>query len=316
MRSELETIVQSFRAHAGVRAKAALHLVTDVMGPTDWLSGPGDDAAVIPLGDTSLLLAAEAILPSFLEQDPFRAGIAAVVTNVNDVVAMGGSPMGLVDTLVGPERVARSALEGMRFAAELYGVPVVGGHLTITSGAPALSASILGQARALLSARNVAPSQAILLACCLEGRAHKDFPFFSSVHERGTKVRRDIELLPAAAEKGLCSAAKDVSMAGILGSLAMLLEASGHGATVQLDTIPHPDDVSLTWWLGAFPSFAFLLVTDEERVEACQELFQRHDLACERVGAVEHGAELRVALGDESAMLLDLKREDVTGLAS
>lgn len=36
------------RQHPRLRGKAGLGLVTDVLGPTDWVSGPGDDAAAIP----------------------------------------------------------------------------------------------------------------------------------------------------------------------------------------------------------------------------------------------------------------------------
>ena len=48
-------------------------------------------------------------------------------------------------------------------------------------------------------------------------------------------------------------AAKDVSMAGLVGSLAMLLEPNRLGVEVDLDLLPVPAGVPLGDWLGCFP---------------------------------------------------------------
>jgi selenophosphate synthetase-related protein len=311
---DLDDVVRTFREHPGIRAKTALRLVTDVLGPTDWLHGPGDDAALVPTDGQAVLVAGEAIWPPLLEADPFGAGVAAVVANVNDVAAMGARPLALVDTLIGPEQAARLCLEGMRFAAELYRVRVVGGHLTVRDGPPALSAFVVGQATTPLSSRNVRPGQTVLLACCLSGAMRPDFPFFSSLRERGELLRGDVELLARSAEEGLCLAAKDVSMAGLLGSLAMLLEGTGSGVTVLLDRLPCPPDVPLRRWIAAFPSFAFLLCCPEHGVEPCRRLFRDRGLACEAIGVLDGSGELRVEQHGQEALLADLNRQAVTGL--
>jgi selenophosphate synthetase-related protein len=229
---------------------------------------------------------------------------------------MGGRSLCLVDTLVAPEDTARRALSGLRFAADLYGVPIVGGHLTVREGPASLSAFVVGQARALLSARNLAPGQTLLLACCLEGRMRADFPFFSSIGSRVDLLRDDLELLPRAAEERLCVAAKDVSMAGVLGSLAMLLEGQGVGVTVELGQMPRPAEVPLATWLSAFPSVAFLLCCPPEGFERCCRLFHDRDLACAPIGTLDTTAELRVRSGEREALLADLRHDRVTGLRS
>jgi selenophosphate synthetase-related protein len=99
-----------------------------------------------------------------------------VVANVNDLAAMGGRPLGLVDTIVGSEALAREILRGIRQTAERYHVPVVGGHLTISDEVSALSAFVVGSARSLLAARNAAPGQELLVAAALDGHMHADFP--------------------------------------------------------------------------------------------------------------------------------------------
>jgi len=311
---DLEDVARRFRHHPGLRGKSSLGLVRQVVGAGDPVAGPGDDAAAIPDGDGYLLAAGEAIWPPLVEADPHSAGIAAVVANVNDVAAMGGRPTAIVDTVVAPEAVARSLLEGLRDAADLYGVPVVGGHLTVRDGPPSLSAFVIGRARALLPATAVAPGQAILVAACLQGELRAEPLVFTSIRARGAELRDDLEVLPRLAEAGAAASAKDVSMAGLLGSLAMLLEPTGAGAVVDVDRIPLPDGVPLPDWVSAFPNYAFLLTAPPDRIEDVREPFLDRGLACEVVGEIDGSGVLRARLGDEETSLVDVTREGVTRL--
>ena len=68
-----------------------------------------------------------------------------------------------------------------------------------------------------------------------------------------------MRVLPALAAGGIAVAAKDVSMPGVIGSLAMLLEPNRLGVSVDLDAVPVPAGVSVADWLCCFPTFAFLL---------------------------------------------------------
>jgi selenophosphate synthetase-related protein len=116
------------------------------------------------------------------------------------------------------------------------------------------------------------------------------------------------------AEEGRVVAAKDVSMPGILGSLAMLLEPTRSGARVDLDAVPRPTGVSIAEWAFVFPTFGFLLCAPPGESEAVRSRFQETGLDCERVGSIEDGGLLRVAMAGTEAQLLDLKSQTVTGL--
>ena len=54
------------------------------------------------------------------------------------------------------------------------------------------------------------------------------------------------------------AAAKDVSMAGVAGTLGMLAEASGCGAVLDIAAVPRPADASMGDWLTCFPGFAMV----------------------------------------------------------
>lgn len=311
---ELSELAAGVRAHPGLRSKAALRMVGSIFGGTDWLSQPGDDAAALPDGDGFLLAAGEAIAPKLCAASPQGAGIAAVVANVNDIAAMGGRPAALVDTVVGPEQGCAGALRGLRMGCDAYRVPLVGGHLTVAEDEPlAVSAFVLGRARRLLAARHVAPGQAVVLAAALEGRLSSGFPLFSSFAERAGELAGDIGVLATLAESGNAVAAKDVSMAGIFGSLAMLLEPTGSGATVEVGRIPRPAGVAMAQWSLVFPTFAFLVCCAPDRAPACRAAFTARGLACETIGEVDGTGLLRIRAGTEEATILDV-RQGVTGL--
>jgi uncharacterized protein len=316
MAEDIGDLIEAVRVHPGVTAKAEIGLVREVFGEGDWLEGPGDDGAIVMSEGSALVVGGEAILPTFVAADPYGAGIAAVSTNLNDLAAMGAWPLALVDTVTGPRPVVRRVLEGMRWAAGLYDVPVVGGHLTMTAGPPSLSAFGLGRADRPLSARAAQPGQSLVFAGCIDGTMRADFPFFPSFDERGEYLAGDVRLLAEGAAAGWVAAAKDVSMAGLVGSLAMLLECNRLGASLDLDALPVPAGVTLRQWLTCFPCFAFLLCVPAGAERDCLRAFAGRGLAAAVAGTVDATGELRLHRARQTGVAFDLARESVTGLAA
>jgi hypothetical protein len=312
--AELDALAETLRMSPALLAKRGIGLVGEVFGAGNWVHGPGDDGAVVNANGTQVVGCGEALLPAFVAADPFGAGLAAVLTNVNDLAAMGATPLGIVDTIVGSEATAREALRGMRSGCDLYDVPLIGGHLTLHEGAPALSAFGVGWARQVLSSTRAAPGQSLVVACCTQGTMRSDFPFFASFDERGSQLGGDVRVLAALAESGVCVAAKDVSMAGLIGSLAMLLEWGRVGVTVDLDLIPRPPAVAVASWLMCFPAFAFLLCVPPGREEECVRAFEERGLAAAVVGELNASGVVAVRQGNNRADVLDLRIASVTGL--
>lgn len=300
-----------------VRDSPALHAKRDLrLVKRLGRVGDGDDGALVAHGDEWIVLCGEAILPTFVASQPRAAGASAVVTNVSDVRAMGGRPLAVLDMLVSPDEAhAALVLEGLAWAAELLGVEVVGGHLTI-GGAAALSATCTGVARRPLRAAAARPGDVLLGAFCLEGRyMGADTDFFTSLRDRAPeRLRDDGEVLAEVAEAGLCHAARDVSMPGVAGSLLQLLEAAHCGAVLDLDRLPRPDGVSLQRWLLTFPSFGFLLAAAPEHAGAACEAFERRGLACQPCGRFDGSRALRLASAGASATVWDLAIAPLTGL--
>jgi selenophosphate synthetase-related protein len=310
----LAELIRALRANPSLRAKAAIGLVAEVFGDSDWLSGPGDDGAAVPVGGSTVIACGEALWPPFVRHDPFGAGVAAVLANVNDLAAMGATPLGIVDTIVADAEVARLVLEGMRHACLLYDVPLLGGHLTDHQGEPAVSAFGVGEAHRPLSVANARAGQSLVVACATEGEMREDFPFFRSFAARAGRCAEDTRLLRQIADSGDCVAAKDISMAGLVGSLAMLLEHSRLGVTVDLDLVPRPEEVPMELWLRCFPSFGFLLCVPQGREPSATRVFHDRGLEAVVVGRLDDTGLLRLRLAGEEATAIDLNHEPVTGL--
>ena len=81
-----------------------------------------------------------------------------------------------------------------------------------------------------------------------------------------------------------CVAAKDISMAGLVGSLAMLLEFRQLGVTVDLAALPRPTGCGMGAWLTTFPCFGFLLCSPAGRGRRLHAPFHERGLAAAVVG--------------------------------
>lgn len=313
--SALGALARAVREHPGWTAKSAIGLVSEVLGPSDWERGPGDDGAVLPTAHGRVVACGEAMWPPFVQRDPQAAGFAAVLTNVNDVAAMGARPLGLLDTVIAEEPTARAILQGLRRGCELFGIPLLGGHLTPHDGPPSLSAFAVGELGGQpLSVTRCTPGQDLVVAAALDGRMRPDFPFFPAFEQRGERCAGDVAVLAELADSGAAVAAKDISMAGLAGSLAMMLEWGPFGVEVDLDAVPRPDGVDLTAWLTCFPSFGFLLGAAPGRTAEVLDAFHRRGLAAAVVGTLDGSGVLALRRGDERAQVADLRAEPVTRL--
>jgi uncharacterized protein len=316
----LSALVEAIRSSAGMQHKLDIQLSYAGLAAsaTPAPCRVGDDCAALPDGEGFTLFAIEGLLEEFVAVEPWFAGYCAVMVNVSDVYAMGGRPTAVVDALWCRDLPRGAEVwAGMQAAARAYGVPIVGGHTNARSAHDYLAVAILGRASHLLTSFDAAPGDVLLAAIDLRGAYFKTYPYWNcSTDAPSERLRGDLELLVQIAGDGLCQAAKDISMGGILGTALMLLECSDVGARIDLDAIPVPRGSALEPWLRTFPSFGFLLSVAPANVAAVQALFVRRGIACAAVGTCTRERTLTVQRAGESAVLWDLEREPFTGGAA
>jgi putative N-acetyltransferase (TIGR04045 family) len=246
------------------RTKAPLAELLDPFGaawgtaPASSLGGAGfvgDDGAPVPGSD--LVAACDAILPAMVQRDPEWAGWCGVLVNLNDLAAMGAAPVGLLDAVAGPDvDLVRRVVRGLRSAAEAWGVPILGGH-TQVGVASALAVTALGRTPTPVPGGGGRRHDELTLTADTSGgwRPGASGTQWDSTSSRSGEELRALHRLVADARP---RAAKDVSMAGVVGTAGMLAEASGCGADIVVAEVPAPDAASMGDWLTCFPGFGML----------------------------------------------------------
>ena len=283
----------------------------------------GDDAALIQNGDTGLLLAADGIWSRLLDADPYWAGFCAVLVNVHDIAAMGGTPLAMVDILsVRDATVCHEVLRGMYEASAKFCVPVVGGHLHPDAEMNVIDVAILGTVtpeHAIFS-HTARVGDRIVAAIDLNGRIHPScaLNWDSATLRTADEVRAQVRLMRTLGEEHLVTAGKDISNPGVIGTLGMLLETSRKGADVCLDDIPRPDldalCITFEHWVRMYPGMGFICSVPPEYVDRVTELFAGVGMAAADIGVVTDSRRLVIHHGDAESMVFDLKEQGIMGI--
>jgi len=318
----LKEIIKELRNYPGLTRKRDIHQVTEILRfVSDFgytVSDFGEDAAAIAYGDKYLLLAAEGIWPRLMRDDPYAAGKASVMACVNDIYAMGGRPLAMVNVLgaTSPEDYQK-VIEGIRKGCQKFKVPMVGGHLHPDVKETSLAVAILGEAKKLLTSSSTQAGDDIILAVDLEGKGNACKSVISWDANSGkssTAILSRLEVLPCLAEDGLCSTAKDVSNGGIIGTICLILESSEKGGLIDLESIPRPVDFEQVDWLKAFLSYGFILCAQNGNTTSIIERFQEKGITAAVIGNVVDQPEVLLKRGDEREVFIDFSRESITGI--
>jgi AIR synthase-related protein len=309
----LASLVAELRQSLNLQHKQDIQTASHALLPSSIRVG--DDCAAIPDGDGYLLFASEGMLPQFLEAEPWFAGWSAIMVNVSDIAAMGGTAIAVVDTLWSKSsQAAEQIWAGMNAAAQAYNVPIVGGHTNCHSSYNALSVAIVGRAKRLITSFQAQPGDLLLLAADFRGQPYANYPFWNAATTADPiQLRAQLSILPHLAETGLCDAGKDISMGGIVGTLLMLLETSSCGAILDLDQIPCPPTLTLECWLVSFPSYGFLLSVHPADAAAVQACFEQQGLICQAVGEIRAGQQLMMRAGKDTIVFWDFAQQTLTG---
>ena len=323
---KLKTIIDEIRNYPGMTRKRDIHHVVEVLRGVDIdidvfshvVTDFGEDAAAIKYDGKYLLLAAEGMWPQFIKAEPYAAGKAAVMASVNDIYAMGGKPLALVNVLsASKDEDYRLIMEGVHKGCQKFKVPMVGGHINPDSEETSLSVSILGTARRLLKSTNAKEGQKIVLAVDLkgtDGQCKSVMSWDANSGKTSSYILERLDILRFLAEEGICQTAKDVSNGGILGTVSLLCECSKKGGLVELDRIPKPPSIHLLNWLKAFLSYGFILCVDDRSLSDCLDSFRRKGISAEVIGEIRDQRQIVLNYQDAEEVLYDFNKESIIGI--
>lgn len=322
---ELEKLAARIRNFEGVTRKKQIQDIVSIFESVrpeykDAIVDFGDDAAVIDIGgDDVILFAADGIWGRLLEKSPWWAGYGAVVVNVNDIAAMGGRPLAMVDIAsANSEGTCKELMEGLAEGVRKFGVPVVGGHVHPDTDYTSLSVAIIGIAKkdSLIRSDTAKPGDLVIAAYDMEGKIGPNSPYSwdTTSFKEPEVIRKRYLVTQKLAEAGLVSAGKDISNPGLIGTLGMLCETSKTGASVDLKKVPVPEGVDFEQWLLVHPGTGYVFTTEEKKAKKCIEVFKEAGLKAAIIGKIEANPKLEIYINEEKVTVFDFSRDKITGI--
>ena len=291
-----------------------------VLGPR-----PGEDAALIDMGDRYLVAKSDPI--TFATE---LIGWYLVQVNSNDLAVMGATPRWLLATVLLPEGTrpdaVRAVFEQLREACSTLGVSLVGGHTEVTYGLPRPLAvgALLGEVdkEDVVLTAGARPGDAVVLTkgVAIEGTAILAREARDELVEAGLDagmVDRASRLLfdpgiSVVGDAAVARAAADVhsmhdpTEGGLATALREMCEAAGVGVLVDCDAVPVlPESRAVCRALeldplGLIASGALLATVSPEEAPALVAALERESIAAGVIGRVtvpEEGLRLRTGDG-------------------
>ncbi len=224
--------------------EAFLAWLRERLGPAPGLDvGPGDDAAVLRLGDERCVVTSDLLAEGtdFLGGEcPWSwVGRKALAVNLSDLAAMAARPRAAVVSLLLPRRhgleIAQAMYEGLLELAAEFAVPIAGGDTNTWEGPVVISITALGEVTPHGSwlRSGARPGDRILVTGRFGGsRLGRQFHFVPRVREAlELNARYEVH------------AAIDVSD-GLSLDLWRMACASRCGAMLELDRVPISEDAT------------------------------------------------------------------------
>ncbi len=307
----LSEIIRSLREYQGILRKRHSWIFRDLVGEFF-----GEDAGFMSLEEHEIVLTADGIWEKVVEADLKWAGFVSILVNVHDIYAMGARPAMAVNVISAKSSDdLEKILSGVKRGVNLFGIKMVKGHLHPESSKNSIDVAMagIGKKGKLLRSNNARDGDDIVVAVDTDGSFHEKLPYnFDSTSKPENAFVRQFESMIYLAENNMVNSAKDVSNAGILGTLAMLLEVSNAGGLVDLDRIPMPEGADIVQWLKCYPACGFVCTAEDG--EDVAEIFRDYGLNADVVGEVNNSHVLKLGYGRDEKIFYDFKKESILGI--
>ena len=102
-------------------------------------------------------------------------------------------------------------------------------------------------------------------------------------------------------------------MAGLAGTVGMMMEYSGVGGALDLDSVDRgrPPQISLEDWLRMYVSLGFLVAVPPENLDRLSHAARAHRMTAVHVGVTDHLRSLRLRMSGEERLMFDFSRGPV-----
>jgi selenophosphate synthetase-related protein len=308
--AKLSRILTTAKEYKGFTRKADIGEIVEIMGGGDL-----DDAGIMDLGGRHIVVSTDGITEELVKSDPWFAGYYSVLVNVNDVVVKGGRPLGYVNVISSSSRENRLAMaKGIQAGLTKFNLKLLKGHTHPDSSCESVTSAVIGEAKRVVRATTAHDGDLLAVAIDLAGAfGVKGWVkcFDSTLKKTKREIANMVDAIIEAIEAGGVTASRDISAPGTLGTLAMLCEASGVGAYIDLGLLPRPKASPVDEWLITYPAMGYLFGVKSEDALAPLE---RAGFTVRLVGKFTSEKKIVARLEGESGTFLDLTKESIFGL--
>ena len=319
---DFENLVKDIQEFKGVSRKSSIDNVINLLSEAYNVSGDvvidiGDDASAVDIGNNQvILIAADGIWGDIMNVNPYWAGYCSVLVNVNDIAAMGGKPLAMVNIMsINNDEIYEDLLTGIKDGCLKFGVPMVGGHLHPDADCDSLGVAIVGIAQKdkLITSFGAEVGDKIIVAIDLDGKPHEMFSLnWDTTYDKDAQLVRDqITAVQYLAEHDYIKSGKDISNPGILGTLEMLLETSGKGGEVNLLDIPINENMPWNDWLKSYPGSGFVFTASDDKCEFIKEYLAKYSIEANVVGEVTDTNSLYLTYEDKCVEVFNQEKNPV-----
>lgn len=292
-------------------------------------AGVGEDCAAVKLAaDETLVLSTDPITGTAKD-----IGTLAIQITVNDLASAGAEPVGVLLTILLPEKIReiklREMMEQIETACAKVGVQVMGGHTEVTAvvNQPVITVCGVGKVKdgKMVSTAGARAGMDILVTkwIGIEGTAilakeHEEKllgRFSAPFVQKAKELDAYLSVLPEAkiaVQHGVC-AMHDVTEGGIFGALWEMAEASGIGLEIDIKKIPiRQETVEICEFFGINPyqliSSGCMLMAAEDGNLLVREL-EKAGIPAAVIGKATAGND-RVLLNGEEQRFLEPPKPD------
>ena len=198
---DFKNLVKEIQEFKGVSRKSSIDNVISLLTEAYNVSGDvvidiGDDASAIDIGNNQvMLIAADGIWGDIMNVNPYWAGYCSVLVNVNDIAAMGGKPLAMVNIMsISNDEIYEDLLSGIRDGCLKFKVPMVGGHLHPDGEVDSLGVAIVGIAQKdkLITSFGAEVGDKVIVAIDLDGKPHEMFSLnWDTTYDKDAKLVQD-----------------------------------------------------------------------------------------------------------------------------
>jgi len=309
----IDSLVDLVKSYKGVKRKAIIGELARLMGGELTY----EDAGWFPLCGKYVLVSSDGIAEDMVSVSPELSGFYCVLVNVNDVVAKGGKPIALsgVVSSSSPD-IRRKLTLGLKQACESYGLICAKMHTHPDSLTHEVSGTVVGVTDDPIPSSTAQDRDKLIVAVDVKGkfgdkRWIRTFDTVTGLNK--DEVRKRIEAMSELAKLKLVNAAKDISIPGVVGTIAMLCESSRKGAVIDVEKLPRPKEVDLPTWLLAYPSFGFIVTTDDKRAAKVLDVFRKRGYIAEIVGEILSTTEVSIRYRGEKRTVFDIEKDRIFG---